>query len=230
MDINHLKGKTIALEGIDASGKASLSKYLYDLLGHQGLNVKVFEYVNNVQIAKPIRDLMFKSGVLISEKSREFLYSAIASQTLDLATQYRKNNPDSFIIFDRCVISMMAFQALSNNNSDDLKTISLLYSALCDYDTEKANNSIGTKIDDIFYIRISAETSLARCPKGCDYEPGLEKLNRVIIAYDDIFDYNENLSDCTGSLYELFNYTRLRKVNGELSVEEIGQNVLNRLK
>lgn len=223
MNIDYLKGKTIALEGIDACGKNSISTYLYDYLGHHGLKVKVFEYVNDVPIAKTVRDLMFKSGITISEKSREFLYSAIAAQTIELANQYRSENKDSLIIFDRCVISMMAFQALSNNNTDALKTISLLYTALCgDY------NCIGTNIDDIFYIKISPETSISRCSLGCDYDPGLDKLRRVKESYDSIFNYG-HLSNCSGSLYELIDHAYLWEVDGELSVENVANDILLKL-
>lgn len=223
MSIDNLLGKTIALEGIDACGKNSISDYLYDYLGHRGLKVKVFEYVNDVPLAKPIRDLMFKSGILIPEKSREFLYSAIAAQTLEAASQYRAANPDSVIIFNRCVISMMAFQALSNDNTKSLETISLLYSALCDNEKE----SIGTRIDDIFYISISPETSLARCSTGCDYSPGITKLAKTKDAYDKIFSYTEKLSRTSGALFELLEYTNLRVVHGELSIEEIANSILD---
>ena len=229
MNIEHLKGRTIALEGIDASGKNSVSKYLYDFLGHQGLNVKVFEYINDVPLAKPIRDLMFKSGIQISEKNREFLYSVIASQTIDLANQYRFDHPDSFIIFDRSVVSMMAFQALSNDNVKALETISLLYSVLCDYSIDQDSESIGTSIDDIFYLKITAETSLSRCPKGCDYEPGIAKLNKVIKAYEDIFNYNQVLSKCSGSLYQLLDHAWLWEINGELPVEDVARDILKHL-
>lgn len=229
MNLEHLKGRTIALEGVDACGKNTVSKYLYDLIGHQGLNVKVFEYVNDVPIAKPIRDLMFKSGIPISEKTRELLYSAIASQTIELANQYRKEYPDSFIIFDRSVVSMMAFQALSNDNTRALETISLLYSVLCEYDSSDESKSIGTSIDDIFYLKISAQTSLKRCPKGCDYEPGIAKLNRVISAYDAIFDYDPCLSGCNGALYELLGKVRLVTVNGEKCIEDVCKDIIYKL-
>lgn len=222
LDIDYLKGKTIAFEGVDSAGKGTLCKHLYNMLGQNGLDVKVFEYINDVPIAKTVRDLMFKSNLPISEKTRELLYSAIASQTLDLATQYRKEHPDSLIIFDRCVVSMMAFQALSNSRTESFKTISNLYTVLCD-----TEDSIGTKIDYVFYIKISGETSLNRCPKGCDYEPGLDKLNRVITAYDAIFGYDPCLSECTGALYELLGKVRFETVNGELSVEETGLAILN---
>lgn len=220
----------IAFEGIDGSGKDSVIEKLIERFSARGIVAKSFYIVGGSLVADKIRDIMFNPDVEMSESSRELFYSIIRTEVFAEAERYHRENPDHVIIFNRTIISSLVYQALSSNDYNAIKRISYLYSASVDF---KFFGTPATDIENIFYLKISLETSLKRDEIGCDYDNNnTARLDLARSLYNMIFDgdYEYMLRSIAGSqLFKFLDRTNLVTIDAEQELEKVVDDVENYL-
>lgn len=219
----------IAFEGIDGSGKDSVIQKLIERLAGVGKTAKSFYIVGGSDLSDKIRDIMFDTNNVMSDSSRELLYTVIRKEVFDAANLYRQENPDHVIIFNRTVLSSLVYQGMCSNDDISLRRISDLYGISTDY---KEVKHVATDMSMVFYLRISVETSRKRDPIGCDYDKNnIERLRNAVGFYDDIF-YRRiptfRYSD--GYLKKFISRTRFIPIDAEQELDVVVDDILKHLK
>jgi len=214
----------IAFEGIDGSGKDSVIKRLIERFSKRGITAKSFYIVGGSELANRIRDIMFDPDIEMSGASRELFYSIIRTEVFAEAERYDRENPDHVIIFNRTIISSLIYQGMCSQDWKSVRRIADFYSASVNYEHY---GSVATDIMEIFYLKISVETSMKRDEIGCDYDHNnQERLKFASNYYNMIFnrdyDYTNLLNSIKESkLIEFLNRTNLITIDAEQELEKV---------
>ncbi len=184
----------VAFEGIDGSGKTTLSKKLYKFLKDRGLKVKLLSEPGGTEFGREVKRLLeeFKLEPL----TEVFLFN---SARLELYKRI-KSLKEEVIILDRCYISTYAYQGYGRGVS--LKLLKELINSL----------PYKVDLDFIFYLDLSPEDALKRKVKRGRFED-LNFLKRVREGYLKLqSEYNFISLDATKEpnslLREVLNYLK----------------------
>lgn len=169
----------IAIEGIDASGKETQVKKLYEVLSGAGYKVAVESFPRyDRPIGKLIKQAL-TGGVNISPEALHVLYDADRYDFNEEINRYEKAGYD-FLILDRWILSNQAYCMAKGLDVDWIRKV----------------QSNLRKPDITLVMDITAETSLKRKPARDDkHELDTGLLNRARTAYAVL---TEQLSDIHG--------------------------------
>lgn len=191
----------IAIEGIDGSGKTTLSKRLAELCQQQYYVLLTREPGGSDIIGKPIRAMIHESSAKIDKKAQYFLFCADRAQHVSHIIQPHLEK-GYIVITDRFVDSSVAYQGFGNGLSIEMIT------AINNWST----NHI--KPDITFYIDISAEEALKRLAGRntlSSYE-NKEFLQRVLSGFRQLYKNKEGVVILDGTQHE----TTLAEISFEM--------------
>lgn len=159
--------KLISFEGIDASGKETQAKMLYNHLKEKGYNVAYESFPRyHTQIGKLIKQSL-KGEVCLSPEAHHMLYEVDRMDFMDQLNTLEKLGCD-FVILDRYIHSNIAFGVANG----------LSYNWLC------MIQEYIRKPDIVFLLDIPVEESIKRRENRQDlFEKDLDFLNRARRAY-----------------------------------------------
>lgn len=189
-------GVFITVEGIDGSGKTTLTKNLYKYFIDQNFPVIMTKEPSETAIGQQIRSF-FKEDNKVSNKAEYLLFAADRAEHFNEIV-IPNLNAKKIIISDRSGYSSLAYQGYGHGL--DLNMI------------KQINNWVMNNIepDYIFYLKIDVTTALERISKRMGeiskFE-NLEFLKKVSKGFDIIFNDKKNVIvlDATKSSEELFN-------------------------
>ncbi len=179
----HLKsGLLIAIEGIDGSGKSTLSKNISLALEQQGFNTLLTKEPGDSELGKEIRSLVCSQNISISPMAQYLLFAADRAQHFtELIIPALEHN--MLIICDRLCDSSLAYQSYGNGvDMEMVKTIN--------------SWSMHNIIPDLtIFVRVPVEIALERCSKRGSLSAYEKKefLNRVAYGFEEIYKNRNNV-------------------------------------
>lgn len=172
-----MKGKFITIEGIDGSGKSTMSKYIVDKIKNRGYDVILTREPGGVDVSEELRAIILSRD--IDPKTEALLFAASRREHL-----VKKIKPSLdkgvFVVCDRFLDSSIAYQVFGRN----LPMEDVVY----------INNFAldGFKIDSTFYFDVDIETGLSRTKSRKENnkldEESLEFYKKTKKAYDYLYD------------------------------------------
>jgi|UniRef100_A0A7J2U599 dTMP kinase len=111
----------IVLEGIDATGKTTISKMLKELMESRGFSVALYAYPNKTSIYGSIIKLFLDSKLSLTPEEQFFLY--ILDMFRDREDVLNKLSKGFIVIMDRYFTSTIAYQCAQSFNYDFAKKI-----------------------------------------------------------------------------------------------------------
>jgi dTMP kinase len=111
----------IVLEGIDATGKTTISKMLKELMESRGFSVALYVYPNKTSIYGSIIKLFLDSKLSLTPEEQFFLY--ILDMFRDREDVLSKLSKGFIVIMDRYFTSTIAYQCAQSFNYDFAKKI-----------------------------------------------------------------------------------------------------------
>ena len=180
----------IVFEGIDGSGKSSISKLVNNVLNQEGLESYLFFEPTHYDKGKKIREyLQGKINLSKEEVFNLFLQDRKDSLDLNVIPNLKKK---SIVILDRYFYSMCAYQADKKHSPLDILNMNL------------KNNY--PHADLIFFLEIQPILALERTTKRGENKEifeNLEYLTQVDKNYRDILPKQTIYIDATKSMEEI---------------------------
>lgn len=109
----------ILLEGLDNTGKSTVSGIIEGHFQHQDVPVMCLRAPGSTAIAERIRDILKSKELREAEKmgatSQTLLFLAAITQTIDHIETVKSEVPDTVFILDRWIISTYIYQCLTGN-------------------------------------------------------------------------------------------------------------------
>lgn len=171
-------GKLITFEGIDGSGKSTLSKAVYEKLLNQGFSVLLTKEPGATEFGKTLRKMLQESEVKIDPKAEFLLFAADRAQHIEQVV-LPALKAGKIVISDRMADSSLAYQGYGRNLDKEI--------------INKVNSWAmqGLKPDLTIYIKIDYETAIGRIKKRDEKLTNFEKektefFQRVIQGFDEI--------------------------------------------
>ncbi|MHB8231870.1 MAG: dTMP kinase [bacterium] len=160
-------GIFITLEGIDGSGKTTVSKLLKDGLGRDGYRVMLIKEPTETLLGKFIRSEILGAGKENASSMKGldgktftmaalFLFSA--DRTVHIDEIKAKLNDFDIIICDRFIDSTYAYQAAGINNTDEDKELKDFILSVNEFIIKQKNFAI----DRTYLFDLKPETALSR--------------------------------------------------------------------
>jgi len=175
-------GILIAIEGIDGSGKSTLSKNISLALQQQGFNTLLTKEPGDSELGKEIRSLVCGQNISISPMAQYLLFAADRAQHFtELVIPALTHN--TLIICDRLSDSSLAYQSYGNGVDAEM--------------VKKINAwSMQSIVPNLtIFVRIPVEVALERCGKRgalSAYEKK-EFLHRVAQGFEEIYKNRNNV-------------------------------------
>ena len=194
-------GTLIVFEGIDGSGKSTLTKKVFNTLASQEKNVVLTKEPGGTKLGKKLTTLLSEREDPLSYQTEFLLFAADRSHHIEhiVLPALQKG---AIVISDRMTDSSIAYQ--SYGGGVDLHFI------------KHVNNFImkGVKPTHIFYLNISLSDARQRIAKRSDKHTAFEKQSdeywqRVIEGYKTLFSNRDDVTwlDATLSVNELCKQT-----------------------
>ena len=119
-----MDGLFITFEGVDGSGKTTVSKAVYDKLKKDNIDCIYTREPGGIEIAEKIRDLILDpQNTMMDPKTEALLYAASRRQHL-VENVIPALNKGKLVICDRFVDSSLAYQGFGRNlGFNDIKKI-----------------------------------------------------------------------------------------------------------
>lgn len=194
-----MKAKFITIEGIDGSGKSTMSQRIADRIKERGYDVVLTREPGGTKVSELIRDIILhndidpKTEVLLFAASRREHVSKKIKPTLEKGI---------FVVCDRFLDSSIAYQAYGRNlNKQEILDIN-------NYALD------GLKPDVTLYFDVEVELGLSRTKKRDDNN----KLDKESV------EFYEKIKKAYDDLYEL-EPSRFRKVNANAEIAEVEKEV-----
>ena len=180
---NPHKGKYIAVEGIDGSGKTTQAEKIAEYFREQGITVIQTREPRKTGVIGEIAQKVLNRKLKMSNLALQYLFATdrVLSQEEVVVPALEKGN---IVVSDRCFWSAIVYGILDRTgwkyDYKEADFILIVYSILSMYHQFVAP-------DYTFYLKISLPTALLRLKKKDDvkeiYEDK-EKLSKVIEGYD----------------------------------------------
>jgi dTMP kinase len=103
------RGRLITIEGLDGSGKTTLSLGLVKVLMERGLDVRLLREPGGVEAAERIRRLLHDPALRIGARSEALLFAAARAQLVEEALEPLLS-AGTWVVLDRFVDSSLAYQ------------------------------------------------------------------------------------------------------------------------
>ncbi len=175
-----MKGKFIAFEGIDRSGKSTQAKLLCESLKRKGVPVILTHEPGATHVGEKIREIILDTTMEIDPLAETFLFEADRIQHVKRMIKPAIES-GTWVISDRFFYSTMAYQ--HGGKGVDKNLIETLNSIATD----------GIEPDIVFLIDISPSTAMRRKGKPDRMEmEGIKFLNNVRNAYLEIAKHEKN--------------------------------------
>lgn len=104
-----MKGKLITFEGIEASGKSTLSKMLFDWLKRSGVEAILTREPGGTAAGEEIRKILLNASLRLDEKAEALLYAASRRQLVKEVIKPALNS-GVIVVCDRFSDSFFAYQ------------------------------------------------------------------------------------------------------------------------
>jgi len=165
----------IAIEGIDGSGKTTLSKHLTDLCSKQ-YDVLLTKEPGGTDIGSHLRAMLHESSEKIDKKAQYLLFAADRAQHISHVIQPHLEK-GYIVITDRFTDSSLAYQGYGNGISKEIIT------TINNWTTNHLRPDI------IFYIDISVQEALKRLASRNNLSAYENKdfLQRVSSGFHELF-------------------------------------------
>jgi dTMP kinase len=143
------KGLFVALEGIDGSGKTSLTQNLSKLLSDHGLTILTTREPGATGAGKELRKLLQSPEHALTPLTEAFLFAADRTEHIKQIVRPALDN-DNIVISDRTYLSSLVYQGFAGSVS-------------LDFLTDINHKAMGsTHIDLVIYVRITPEQAAER--------------------------------------------------------------------
>ena len=103
------RGRLITVEGLDGSGKTTLSLALVEALTERGLDVRLLREPGGVEAAERVRKLVHEPGLSMGARCEALLFAAARAQLVEEAVDPLLR-AGSWVVLDRFVDSSLAYQ------------------------------------------------------------------------------------------------------------------------
>lgn len=152
----------VAIEGIDGSGKTSVSRALFDLLSDSGIDAVLTREPGGTPLAEKLREILLskdKPWQASDPKTRLLLFSAarLDHQRKVIVPAISRG---AVVISDRNISSMRAYQhmdaILNQSDPGDIAEMERASDMMC-------REFIPVKPNIIAFVDVSPETSIRRC-------------------------------------------------------------------
>jgi dTMP kinase len=211
---NHFKGKYVAIEGIDGSGKTTQAAKISEYFRSKGKNAILIREPRKKGVIGDIIQKVLNGKIKMSPIALQYLFSTdrVLNQEEVIIPNLKKGN---FLVSDRCFWSAFVYGILDRTEGkyafEDADFMLIAQSILSMYHRFIVP-------DYTFYLKISLPTALKRISSKGDtleiYEEK-EKLKKVIEGYD--------------WLSKKF-AKEIITIDGEGSVEEVTKRIIEKIK
>jgi dTMP kinase len=103
------RGRLITVEGLDGSGKTTLSLGLVKALTERGLDAQMLREPGGVEVAERIRGLLHDPTLRVGARSEALLFAAARAQLVEEALEPLLS-AGTWVVLDRFVDSSLAYQ------------------------------------------------------------------------------------------------------------------------
>lgn len=181
---NLKKGMLISIEGIDGSGKSTLSKNLYNYLEKEQYPVILTKEPGATPLGLQLRSILQSKTVSVNTKAEFLLFAADRAQHFtDVIVENLKAN--KIIISDRLNDSSIAYQGYGRGL--DIQTLKEI--------NKWAMNDITP--DLILYVKVDLPVAIERIKNRkeelTDFEKEKDFLQKVSQGFDKIFHNNKDV-------------------------------------
>lgn len=197
----------VSFEGIDGSGKTTITKYLYDYFLNKGVLVMLTREPGGNEIAEKIRNIVLDpNNVTMDDRTEALLYAASRRQHL-IEKVLPALEKGTLVLCDRFVDSSIAYQGYGRGiGANEVLSINLF--------------AIDNHMPDItFFLDIDLETSLSRVDHRGEADrleqSGMDFFKRVYNGYQEIIKTTAQ--------------ERIQVIDANRSVEAIAQDIIGRI-
>jgi dTMP kinase len=203
------KGRFFVVEGIDGSGKSTLTRRLSDYMKAQGRDVVFTKEPGASELGKVLRCLVQESKSTIDPYAELLLFAADRAQHMTEVVKPALAR-GAIVISDRFKYSSLAYQGFGRG--------------LDQHFIAMVNDHITHDVQphSIFYCKINHEQAFERCDNRGEKQTrfegaGLEFMQRVSQGFDEIFKNNPKVVyiDAEKTQEEMFNQA-LHHINEEM--------------
>lgn len=207
------KGFLITLEGIEACGKTTQAKSLFDFFSSKGIDAIITYEPGATNIGSKIRSILLSiKNKNINPYTELFLYLADRAQHLNeiIYPNYQKGK---IIICDRYYFSTLAYQGLTRGI--ELKTIIYLHSLIPFY----------LKPNITFFLDIPIEEAIKRMT----HRLNKEKENLLVRFEKENYDFHKRVREAYLFLQQKYP-NKIIIIDGMEAPHKITENIINILK
>lgn len=197
-----MKGLFISFEGIDGSGKSTITQEIYDYFKKKQVDVMLTREPGGNQIAEKIRDLILDiNNNTMDDRTEALLYAASRRQHL-VEKILPAMDQGTLVICDRFVDSSIAYQGYGRQiGAKEVLDINLF--------------AIDTHMPDMtFFLDVDIETGLSRVSERTEQDrletAGNAFFQRVYDGYQEIIKDND----------------RIIVINGDNTIENISNEII----
>lgn len=192
----------ISFEGIDGSGKSTITEYIYNYFSNKGVDVLLTREPGGIDIAEKIRDLILDpSNETMDDKTEALLYAASRRQHL-IEKILPALDKGTLVLCDRFVDSSIAYQGYGRQIGPK---------AVLEMNLFAIENHMPQMT---FFLDVSLEVGLGRVNKRTDLDrleiSGNDFFQRVYAGYQEIIQDNE----------------RIQVIDASRSIETIGNEII----
>lgn len=200
-----MKGKFITFEGTEGSGKTSVIKEVKKHYELQGYAVMVTREPGGISIAEKIRDILLnKENTEMDPRTEALLFAAARRQHL-IEKIKPALNKGMIVLCDRFVDSSLVYQGYARNIGID-KVYDINYFAIED-----------ALPDLTIFVDVRPEVGLKRV-----FQTPNREVNRLDLEN---MDFHKLIY--RGYLELAKKYDRIKKVNGEQSIEDVAKEAIS---
>lgn len=176
-----MKGKFITIEGIDGSGKSTMSKYIVEQIKKRGHNVILTREPGGIDVSEEIRNIILTND--IDPRTEALLFAASRREHIKKKIEPALEE-GTFVVCDRFLDSSIAYQVFGRNlKMEDIISIN-------DFALD------GLEVDVTFYFDVEVEEGLSRT-RGRNENNKLDSeseefYKRIKSAYDYLYEQYPN--------------------------------------
>lgn len=176
-----MKGKFITIEGIDGSGKSTMSKYIVEQIKKRGHNVILTREPGGIDVSEEIRNIILTND--IDPRTEALLFAASRREHIKKKIEPALEE-GTFVVCDRFLDSSIAYQVFGRNlKMEDIISIN-------DFALD------GLEVDVTFYFDVDVEEGLSRT-RGRNENNKLDSeseefYKRIKSAYDYLYEQYPN--------------------------------------
>lgn len=176
-DKDNKRGKFIVFEGVDGSGKTTLSKMVYDFLQSKGVPSIWIREPGTTKLGEEVRNLLFGIEYECSPLANLYLFSAARAQLLETVVRPALE-AGTIIICDRYALSTLAYQTILDKVP--VTTVE---------DIVDSMQCTGINPDTVIHLRVGPETAMSRSKNRADNNSFDEKAYHHMSLLCDQYDY-----------------------------------------